>query len=174
MYLKIQAESNANLCKYASGNTECVFLEAKQTEIWGWGIPLVLVCVIWGHLPSLWVLAVLICTVFLHRRMCSSLPWRHCLPFPPARNHISHSILHSSVSHYGGHKAVTVGKECHFRWPWFGDSTCIFIYLFTGRLLCDMTILDYSVFKLIKCLIKEWFFKRSKNILYISLPEILL
>lgn len=50
---------------------------------------------------------------------------------PSSRCHISHWILHFMVSHYGGggHRTVTLGKECHFRWPWFGDPTSFVILI---------------------------------------------
>lgn len=48
---------------------------------------------------------------------------------PLSRCHISYWILHFRVSHFGGHKTVTMRKECHFRLPWFGDSTSFVILL---------------------------------------------
>lgn len=147
MYLKIQAESNANLCKYASGNTECVIFGAKQTEIWGW--PACPGACYLRHPSSLWVLAVLICTVFLHRRVCSSLPWRLVWAFtaPPTfqKPHFLLDPAFQDLSFWGSPWGKNVTLDDH-------DLVTQLHLLFwlIGRLLCDMTILNSLIFKLVK------------------------
>lgn len=111
-HLLIQAEKNTNLYKYTIGNTKCLVLGAKQSEIWEFlWISVILIPIIEAYLASMWLLAVFICSIFLYPKDArfTSLKTSLLLPnyiilqtqarsFPMARS-VSHFILSFSVSH---------------------------------------------------------------------------